>query len=183
MVATPTRAGAGGRREPQPPIPAQPPCSLDALVRRLRAPDLGGRLRAARAIKNDVIANRGRKAAYVRAGAVPAMVDALKEALAGGCGGGGGAGADAATSPGGAGDVPPHSTPARPADVAVQAAAAVGSFAYGFDDGASAVREAGGVDALLRALEDGDVRVAEAGVRSLRLIHQAGGGGGRGGCM
>ena len=143
--------------------------SAEALVLALRAPDSATRLHAVRRLKNDVIANRGRKARFIAAGAAPALVDALRDALsegaaaeggavgtpmevdAGGGGGGGGGGASA---------------------IAIQAAAAVSSLAYGTAAGADAVAAAGGVGALLEALASGQPRVAEAGVRSLRLLHE-----------
>lgn len=54
----------------------------------------------------------------------------------------------------------------------VQSAAAVGSFAYGVDDGLRAVVDSGGVASLVSALHSADDGVVEAAVRSLKMIYQ-----------
>jgi hypothetical protein len=145
--------------------------SAEALVLALRAPDAATRLRAVRKLKNDVISNRGRKARFLAAGAAPALVDALRDALvvaAGDGGDGGGGGGGAAPMETGGGDSGAAALDAS--GFAIQAAAAVSSLAYGTAAGADAVRAAGGVGALLEALASGQPQVAEAGVRSLRLL-------------
>jgi hypothetical protein len=147
--------------------------SAEALVLALRAPDAATRLRAVRKLKNDVISNRGRKARFLAAGAAPALVDALRDALvvaAGDGGDGGGGGGGAAPMETGGGDSGAAALDAS--GFAIQAAAAVSSLAYGTAAGADAVRAAGGVGALLEALASGQPQVAEAGVRSLRLLHE-----------
>ena len=150
--------------------------SAEALVLALRAPDAATRLRAVRKLKNDVISNRGRKARFLAAGAAPALVDALRDALVvaagdgGDGGGGGGGGGGAAPMETGGGDSGAAALDAS--GFAIQAAAAVSSLAYGTAAGADAVRAAGGVGALLEALASGQPQVAEAGVRSLRLLHE-----------
>jgi armadillo repeat-containing protein 8 len=55
-------------------------------------------------------------------------------------------------------------------ELAEQAAAALGSLAAGLDDGARAVLDAGGLDALLAALADGPPRVAVAAARALKQL-------------
>ena len=181
MVSSRTTSGAATAATARSPVPPGSACAVgagddaDALVRALRAADPATRLRAVRKLKNDVIANRGRKARFIAAGAAPALVDALRDALS----------ATAAAAAGGGGAAPMETEGQAsgvvdgPA-IAVQAAAAVSSLAYGTAEGADAVRATGGVGALLEALASGDARVAEAGVRSLRLLHEVRGGEERG---
>ncbi|XP_072972787.1 uncharacterized protein [Typha angustifolia] len=64
------------------------------------------------------------------------------------------------------------SSPASAA-VVVQAAAAVGSFACGVEDGVRAVLDAGAVPHLMRLLSHPDEKVVDAGARSLRIIFQS----------
>lgn len=61
----------------------------------------------------------------------------------------------------------------EPNSLKVQSAAAVGSFAYGVDDGLRAVVESGGVASLVKALYSTDEKVVEAAVRSLKMIYQS----------
>lgn len=57
----------------------------------------------------------------------------------------------------------------------VQSAAALGSFAYGVEDGVRAVVAQGAVATLLRALGSEDEGVVEAAARSLKLIYRVSG--------
>ena len=54
----------------------------------------------------------------------------------------------------------------------VQSAAAVGSFAYGLEDGLRAVVASGGVQHLLQAVSLQDDKVQEAALRALKLVWQ-----------
>lgn len=54
----------------------------------------------------------------------------------------------------------------------VQSAAAVGSFAYGLEDGLRAVVASGGVQHLLQAVSLRDDKVQEAALRALKLVWQ-----------
>ena len=58
------------------------------------------------------------------------------------------------------------------AHLIVQSAAAVGSFAYGLEDGFRAVLASGGVQHLLQAVSSQDDSVVEAALRALKLVWQ-----------
>jgi len=110
MVSSRTTSGTAGPRSPPSAsaggtgmvVDDATPSAEAALVAALRAPDAATRLRAVRKLKNDVIANRGRKARFIAAGAAPALVAALRDAL--GVGSGGGAATPMETDGGGAGE-------------------------------------------------------------------------------
>ncbi|KAK9274320.1 hypothetical protein L1049_019134 [Liquidambar formosana] len=55
----------------------------------------------------------------------------------------------------------------------VQSAAAIGSFACGFDAGVRAVLDAGAFPHLLRLISNPDDKVVDAGARSLKMIYQS----------
>jgi len=57
--------------------------------------------------------------------------------------------------------------------LAIQAAAALGSFAYQNTDGVAAIVESGGVAHLMKALTNADMKLVEAGVRALKMIFQS----------
>lgn len=59
------------------------------------------------------------------------------------------------------------------AHLLIQSAAAVGSFAYGLEDGFRAVIASGGVQHLLKAISSQDSTVVEAALRALKLVWQA----------
>ena len=59
------------------------------------------------------------------------------------------------------------------AHLLIQSAAAVGSFAYGLEDGFRAVVASGGVQYLLQAISSQDSTVVEAALRALKLVWQA----------
>ncbi|KAJ6834437.1 putative armadillo repeat-containing protein 8 [Iris pallida] len=103
-------------------------------------------VRTLRELKNQIIGNKTKKLAYLGLGAVPKIVGLIADAEEEGeCA----------------------------AEMIVQAAAAVGSFACGVEDGARAVVEAGAVPALTRILSFPDEKVVDAGARSLRMIFQS----------
>ena len=58
------------------------------------------------------------------------------------------------------------------AHLLVQSAAAVGSFAYGLEDGFRAVLASGGVQQLIHAVSSPDESVVEAALRALKLVWQ-----------
>nr|XP_010931024.1 armadillo repeat-containing protein 8 [Elaeis guineensis] len=101
-------------------------------------------LKALREVKNQIIGNKTKKLLYLHLGAVPRIVSVLASAAGGG---------DAA--------------------LIVQAAAAIGSFACGVEDGVRAVLDAGAVLHLTRILSHPDEKVVDAGARSLRMIFQS----------
>lgn len=98
-----------------------------------------------REVKNQIIGNKTKKLQYLHLGAVPKIVSALASASSDG------------------GD----------SVIIVQAAAVLGSFACGVEDGARAVVEAGAVPHLVRILSHPDGKVIDAGARSLRMIFQS----------
>lgn len=57
-------------------------------------------------------------------------------------------------------------------ELQVQAIAAIGSLAYGIEDGARAVVECNGISSLVHALTHNDQRVVVAAARSLKLVLQ-----------
>ncbi|XP_026664778.1 armadillo repeat-containing protein 8 isoform X1 [Phoenix dactylifera] len=101
-------------------------------------------LKALREVKNQIIGNKTKKLLYLHLGAVPRIVSVLASAEGGG---------DAA--------------------LIVQAAAAIGSFACGVEDGVRAVLDADAVPQLTRILSYPDEKVVDAGARSLRMIFQS----------
>eukprot|EP00878_Enallax_costatus_P028536 GHUV01030827.1.p1 GENE.GHUV01030827.1~~GHUV01030827.1.p1 ORF type:complete len:286 (+),score=23.15 GHUV01030827.1:117-974(+) len=57
-------------------------------------------------------------------------------------------------------------------ELRVQALAAIGSIAYGVEEGVKAIVECNGVDNLVQALTQDDPRVVVAAARSLKLVYQ-----------
>lgn len=96
-------------------------------------------LKALREVKNQIIGNKTKKLLYLQLGAVPKIVSVLSAAVS------------AAASLGGAGR--------EDARVIVQAAAAIGSFACGVEDGVRAVLDAGAVPHLISILSHHDDKV------------------------
>ncbi|CBI16370.3 hypothetical protein VitviT2T_007897 [Vitis vinifera] len=115
------------------------------LLTRLRSAnaDADAKLKALREVKNQIIGNRTKKLSYIKLGAVPAVVSVIA------------ATADDCSS------------------VLVQSAAAIGSFACGFEAGVQAVLRAGAFPHLLRLLSNSNGKVVDAGARSLRMIYQS----------
>ncbi|XP_019091304.1 PREDICTED: armadillo repeat-containing protein 8 isoform X2 [Camelina sativa] len=112
---------------------------------RLASSDPEVKLKALREVKNQIIGNRTKKLSFLKLGAVPAIASAL---------------ADADDSE-------------KCNNILVQSAAALGSFACGFEAGVQAVLDAGVFPRLLRLLTNPDEKVVDAGARSLRMIFQS----------
>ncbi|XP_074581658.1 uncharacterized protein LOC141838156 [Curcuma longa] len=108
-------------------------------------------LKALREVKNQIIGNKTKKLLYLQLGAVPKIVSVLADAVAASLGGAG----------------------REDAPVIVQAAAAIGSFACGVEDGVRAVLDAGAVPHLISILSHHDDKVVDAGARSLKMIFQS----------
>ncbi|KAE9463256.1 hypothetical protein C3L33_04833, partial [Rhododendron williamsianum] len=107
----------------------------------------GGKLKALRELKNQIIGNRTKKLSYIKLGAVPSVVSILSSTAA----------EDDASS----------------ASLLVQSAAAVGSFACGLDAGVKAVLDAGAFPHLLSLISHPNNKVVDAGARSLKMIYQS----------
>ncbi|PKA49854.1 hypothetical protein AXF42_Ash004396 [Apostasia shenzhenica] len=105
-------------------------------------------LKALREVKNQIIGNKTKKLLYIHLGAVPKIVAVISAAASGN---------------GGYGE----------ASVVVQAAAAIGSFACGVEDGVHAVLAAGAVPHLIQILSYSNGKVVNAGARTLRIIFQS----------
>ncbi|CAM8889219.1 unnamed protein product [Rhodiola kirilowii] len=117
----------------------------DDILDRLSSIDATEKLQALREVKNQIIGNRTKKLSFLKVGAVPAVVSALASALEDG----------------------------SDLSLIVQSAAAVGSFACGFDAGVKAVLDAGAFPVLERLLAHPDAKVVDAGARSLKMIYQS----------
>jgi hypothetical protein len=120
-------------------------------VLRSRDADDATRLLAVKRMKNTVIGNRFKKLQHLDA--VPLLLELL-------------------ASHSGSGGQSPLQDPAAGAELAVQAAAALGSLAYGVEDGVRAIVAAGGVRAILAALSSSEGRVVVAAARALKLVYQ-----------
>nr|XP_011459509.1 PREDICTED: armadillo repeat-containing protein 8 isoform X2 [Fragaria vesca subsp. vesca] len=119
------------------------------LLTRLSSPDSQVQLKALRELKNRIIGNRTKKLAFVKLGLVPAVAAIL------------------------ASTAQAHTRPDHDSNLLVQSAAALGSFACGFDAGVRAVLDAGACPNLLLLLSHPDDKVVDAGARSLRMIYQS----------
>ncbi|KAL9253965.1 Armadillo repeat-containing protein [Drosera capensis] len=108
-------------------------------------------LKSLRKLKNQIIGNRTKKLAFLKLGAVPAVVHILRAV-------------EAETGGDGAEEL---------VGIVVQAAAVIGSFACGVEDGARAVVEAGGFEVLYRLLKHWDAKVVNACARSLKMIYMS----------
>ena len=120
------------------PTPASPSASASSshrrassdLMVRIGSADSEIKLRALRELKNQIIGNRTKKLFFLKLGAVPAVSCALAEAQA-----------------------------QAQADLLVQSAAALGSFACGFDAGVRAVLDSGAFSNLIALLSFPDDKV------------------------
>ncbi|XP_050275016.1 uncharacterized protein LOC126717379 [Quercus robur] len=136
------------------PTPASPSASTSSshrrassdLMVRIGSADSEIKLRALRELKNQIIGNRTKKLFFLKLGAVPAVSCALAEAQA---------------------------QAQAQADLLVQSAAALGSFACGFDAGVRAVLDSGAFANLVALLSFPEDKVVDAGARSLRMIYQS----------
>ncbi|CAN8303067.1 unnamed protein product [Cochlearia groenlandica] len=120
---------------------------------RLVSPDPKVKLKALREIKNQIIGNRTKKLSFLKIGAIPAIASALSDSD---------------------NNKEQDNNNNNNKDILVQSAAAIGSFACGFEAGVEAVLDAGVFPHLLRLLTyRDDDKVVDAGARSLRMIYQS----------
>lgn len=130
------------------------------LIRRLSSSTTSNeaKLKAIRDIKNQIIGNRTKKLSFLKLGAVPFVVAVLSSATSA---------AASRIGFGTAGD--DHDLEC----MIIQSAAAVGSFACGFDAGVKAVLDAGALPILYSLISHHNEKVVDAGARSLKLIYQS----------
>ncbi|KAM2057849.1 hypothetical protein ACFX16_030489 [Malus domestica] len=119
------------------------------LLTRLTSPDSDVQLKALRELKNRIIGNRTKKLSFIKLGLVPPVAAIL------------------------ASRTQSQSQAHRDNNLLVQSAAALGSFACGFDAGVQAVLDAGVFPNLLLLLSHPDAKVVDSGARSLRMIYQS----------
>ncbi|KDP22094.1 hypothetical protein JCGZ_25925 [Jatropha curcas] len=131
------------------------------LFSRLSSPDLEIKLKALREVKNQIIGNRTKKLSFLKLGAVPVVSSILAAAI------------DEADSQLADGVNVTDKNSNYINNIIVQSAAAIGSFACGFDAGVRAVLDAGTLPYLTRLLSSSDEKVVDAGARSLRMIYQS----------
>ncbi|XP_021279430.1 armadillo repeat-containing protein 8 isoform X3 [Herrania umbratica] len=127
------------------------------LLSRLASAEPEVKLRALREVKNQIIGNRTKKLSFIKLGAVPAVAGILADS---------------------ADDVIDYNNNNCNVNnninnILVQSAAALGSFACGFDAGVQAVLDAGAFPNLLRLLSNSNQKVVDAGARALRMIYQS----------
>lgn len=111
---------------------------------RLGSTDAEVKLRALRELKNQIIGNRTKKLFFLKLDAIAAVSSALAQAQS-----------------------------QAKADLLVQSAAALGSFACGFDAGVRVVLDSGAFPNLIALLSFPNDKVVDAGARSLRMIYQS----------
>lgn len=104
------------------------------LIGKLSSSSTDTKLKALRDLKNQIIGNRTKKLCFLKLGAVPLITTILSSAA-------GTAGSACA------GDIVELND-----SLIIQSAAAIGSFACGFDDGVKAVLDAGAFPLLLRLI-------------------------------
>lgn len=112
-------------------MPATRPSS-DQILHRLSSSEYEIKLKAIREVKNQIIGNRTKKLSYIKLGVAPAVAVALAEANADSDSG---------------------------ANLIVQSAAVLGSFACGVDEGVHAVLDTGAFPHLIRLLSVADEKV------------------------
>ncbi|XP_028795159.1 armadillo repeat-containing protein 8 [Neltuma alba] len=118
----------------------------DPILDRLASSDCEIKLKSIREVKNKIIGNRTKKLSYIKLGTVPVVASVLAEA-------------DANSDSG--------------ANLIVQSAAVLGSFACGVDAGVRAVLDTGVLPRLFNLLSAADEKVVDATARSLRMIYQS----------
>ncbi|KAL4284207.1 hypothetical protein GQ457_16G006420 [Hibiscus cannabinus] len=123
------------------------------LLSRLASDDPEVKVRALREVKNQIIGNPTKKLSFLKLGAVPAVAGILADSI------------DEVTGN--------NSCNSNTSNILVQSAAALGSFACGFDAGVQAVLDAGAFPNLLRLLANPNDKVVDAGARALRMIYQS----------
>ncbi|KAL2510841.1 ARM repeat superfamily protein [Abeliophyllum distichum] len=133
--------------------------------RRTRSEELIGRLNSVqtpseaklkdlRDLKNQIIGNRTKKLDFLNLGAMPCIVSILAFVVSS-MHSGGGVGQELNEL------------------IAIQAAAAIGSFACGLESGVKAVLEVGAFAILMSLLSHPNEKVVDAGARTLKLIYQS----------
>ncbi|XVF69636.1 hypothetical protein PTKIN_Ptkin11bG0097600 [Pterospermum kingtungense] len=126
------------------------------LLSRLAATEPEVKVRALREVKNQIIGNRTKKLSFLKLGAVPIIAGILADSID---------------------EVIENSNNSFNDNIInnilVQSAAALGSFACGFDAGVQAVLDAGAFPNLLRLLANSNEKVVDAGARALRMIYQS----------
>ncbi|CAN4121008.1 unnamed protein product [Withania somnifera] len=131
------------------------------LIRRLSSSFVEAKLKALRDLKNQIIGNRTKKLCFLKLGAVSCVTSILSSSSA----------AAASASVGGSAcagdDVELNDS------LIIQSAAAIGSFACGFDDGVKAVLDAGAFPILLCLISYPNDKVVDATARSLKFIYQS----------
>ncbi|XP_070018529.1 uncharacterized protein [Nicotiana sylvestris] len=125
------------------------------LIGKLSSSSTDTKLKALRDLKNQIIGNRTKKLCFLKLGAVPLITTILSSAA-------GTAGSACA------GDIVELND-----SLIIQSAAAIGSFACGFDDGVKAVLDAGAFPLLLRLISYPNDKVVDAAARSLKFIYQS----------
>lgn len=130
------------------------------LIGRLSSSSVDAKLKALRDLKNQIIGNRTKKLCFLKLGAVPCVTSILSSSSAT-------AAAAAAGSACAGGDVELNES------LIIQSAAAIGSFACGFDDGVKAVLDAGAFPILLCLISYPNDKVVGAAARSLKFIYQS----------
>lgn len=130
------------------------------LIGRLSSSSTEAKLKALRDLKNQIIGNRTKKLCFLKLGAVPSVTSILSSSSAT-------AAAAAAGSVYSGNDVELNDS------LIIQSAAAIGSFACGFDDGVKAVLDAGAFPLLLRLISYPNDKVVGAAARSLKFIYQS----------
>lgn len=130
------------------------------LIGRLSSSSTEAKLKALRDLKNQIIGNRTKKLCFLKLGAVPSVTSILSSSSAT-------AAAAAAGSVCSGNDVELNDS------LIIQSAAAIGSFACGFDDGVKAVLDAGAFPLLLRLISYPNDKVVGAAARSLKFIYQS----------
>ncbi|GMI97438.1 hypothetical protein like AT1G51350 [Hibiscus trionum] len=123
------------------------------LLSRLASDEPELKVRALRELKNQIIGNPTKKLSFLKLGAVPAVAGILADSI------------DEVTDN--------NNCNGNTSNILVQSAAALGSFACGFDAGVQAVLDAGAFPNLLRLLANPNEKVIDAGARALRMIYQS----------
>ncbi|XP_017607771.1 uncharacterized protein LOC108454005 [Gossypium arboreum] len=126
------------------------------LLSRLTSAEPEVKVRALREVKNQIIGNRTKKLSFLKLGAVPAVAGILADSI------------DDVTDNNNC-----NNDSNNTINILVQSAAALGSFACGFDAGVQAVLDAGAFPNLLRLLANPNEKVVDAVARALRMIYQS----------
>ncbi|KAE8691692.1 F11M15.21 protein isoform 3 [Hibiscus syriacus] len=123
------------------------------LLSRLASAEPEVKVGALREVKNQIIGNPTKKLSFLKLGAVPAVAGILADSI------------DEVTDY--------NNCDSNSNNILVQSAAALGSFACGFDAGVQAVLDAGAFPNLLRLLASPNEKVVDASARALRMIYQS----------